>query len=140
MPPPLRIKTEMRALYKKIQKGQIRGFTPEETALVRQMAKGEESSAIMRLFAKFAPRGVVSFGVGQGVGTLVPGGNILIPGAGHFAARSVDKAAVRSADALRNAVAAGRPPALPQIGTRTSPFIQGTAAGAMDIYRRLGPQ
>ncbi len=122
-------KREMQALYKKIKTGRILGFTAEETALVRQMAKGGDSSRVMQMMAKFAPRGVVSFGVGQGFGMMIPGGQILVPGIGHFAARGVDKAAMRSAEALRNAVASGTVPALPQISKKTVPLIPGTISG-----------
>ncbi|MBW3099236.1 hypothetical protein [Pseudohoeflea coraliihabitans] len=132
------LRQEMRSLYKKIQSGKEKGFSPDEVELIRLMAKGGTSSKMMRLFAKFAPRGVVSFGVGQGVGTLIPGGNILVPGAGHFAAQNVDNAMIRGSQALRTSAATGQMPpgSLRQIGTSaTRPLI---APSAMELEATRG--
>lgn len=105
------IRQEMKTLYNRIKAGKERGFSKEEVDLIRSMASGKTSGGIMRLFAKFAPRGVVSFGVGQGVGSMIPGGNILVPGAGHFAAQNVDNAMIRAGNALRTSAATGQMPA-----------------------------
>ncbi|MCP4410079.1 MAG: hypothetical protein GY807_20510 [Gammaproteobacteria bacterium] len=132
------VRTEMRQLYKRIKDGKAPGFTTEETALIRQMATGKTSNIIMRTFAKFAPRGVISIVSGQVVGSAAPGvGNVAVPLIGHAAGGSVDKAAVNALSGLRNAAASGLPPALPQISTGTAPFIPGAAEGATSVRQRL---
>lgn len=132
------VRREMKSLYKKIQKGREKGFSADEVELIRKMAAGKTSGAVMRLFAKFAPRGVVSFGVGQGVGTMIPGGNILVPGVGHFAAKNVDNAMVGAVDALRTSAASGQMPvgAIRGVGTAaTRPLI---APSAMEMEAMRG--
>ncbi len=101
------ISQKSEALYKRIVDGKEKGFSKEEVELIRQMATGKTSSAIMRALSKLAPRGIVSFGVGQGVGSMIPGGNLLLPGAGHFAANSVDKSMIKAANTLRDNVSRG---------------------------------
>jgi hypothetical protein len=102
------VKQEMQALYKAIQKGKEKGWTKEEIALIRQMAKGGSPSSVVNLLAKFAPRGVVSFGAGQVVGSMIPGaGNILLPLGGEVAARAADRGAMQAAQSLRTAAATG---------------------------------
>jgi hypothetical protein len=131
------IRSEMKSLYKKIKTGKEKGFSKEEVELIRKMASGGTSGAIMRLFSKFAPRGVVSFGVGQGVGSMIPGGNILIPGAGHFAAQNVDNAMVRAGEALRTSAATGQMPAgaLGQVASSTAPKLVAPAAMNAEAIR-----
>lgn len=132
------ITKEFRTLYKSIQKGRVRGFTPDEVAAIRQMAKGGSSSMMVRLFAKFAPRGVVSIGMGQAVGSMLPGiGNIAVPLAGHAAGQMADRAALAGAQSIRNAVASGAPLAVPRIAQNTAPFIAGAAAGSTEVPRLL---
>lgn len=132
------INREMKSLYKKIRSGKVRGFTADEVAAIREMSKGHSSSATVRLFAKFAPRGVVSIGMGQAFGSLLPGvGNIAVPLAGHAAGRMADRAAVAGAQSIRNAVASGAPLAVPRIAQNTAPFIAGAAAGSTEVPRLL---
>lgn len=97
---------EMRKLYK--NKKMLAGFSKEEVALVRQMAKGGSASQTINLLAKFAPRGVVSsiLGIAGPTSTIGPAG-LALPLAGHFAAKQADKAAVKAAETLRNNVASG---------------------------------
>lgn len=124
------IKQEMQALYKAIQKGKEQGWTKEEIALIRQMAKGGSPSNVVNLLAKFAPRGVVSFGAGQVVGSMVPGaGNILLPLGGEVAARAADRGAMQAAQALRTAAATGQAPAaIPRLPNKLFPLIPGSVA------------
>jgi hypothetical protein len=127
------IKTEMRALYKEIQKGKAQGWTREEIALIRQMARGGSPNAVVNLLSKFAPRGVVSFGAGQLVGSMLPGaGNLMLPIGGEVAARAADRGAMQAAQALRAAAATGQAPAaIPRLPNRGFPFIPGTSAASM---------
>jgi hypothetical protein len=131
------ISNEMKTLYKRILDGREKGFSKEEVALIRQMASGGPSGKVMRLFAKFAPRGVVSFGVGQGIGSLIPGGNILIPGAGHFAAQNVDNGLIRASEALRTSAATGQMPvgAMGQIGSSAVRPVIAPASMGMESRR-----
>lgn len=137
------IKREMQTLYKAIANGKEQGWTKEEIALIRQMAKGGSSSTIVNLFSKFAPRGVVSIGFGQLVGSAVPGvGNIAVPLAGHLAGEAADRGAMQAAQALRTAAATGQAPAMiPRLPNRFAPFITGTGAASMGTGQSLvGPR
>lgn len=130
------IKTQMRQLYANIQKGKAQGWTKEEVDLIRQMAKGGSPSTLTNIFAKFAPRGVVSIAGGQLVGSTVPVvGNFAVPIAGHLAGKAADRGAMAAAETLRNAAAAGvSPKALPQVPNKLMPLIPGTAE-AEEVYR-----
>jgi len=137
------IKTEMRALYKEIQKGKAQGWTKEEIALIRQMARGGSPNAVVNLLSKFAPRGVVSFGAGQLVGSMLPGaGNLMLPIGGEVAARAADRGAMQAAQSLRAAAATGQvPAAIPRLPNRGVPFIPGLSAASMGTGQsRLGPR
>lgn len=133
------IKTEMRGLYKAIQKGRAQGWTKEETELIRQMAKGGSPSGIVNVFAKFAPRGVVSIGAGQLVGSTLPGvGNIAVPVLGHLAGKAADTGALRAATTLRNAAAAGvSPAALPSMPNKLMPLIPAASEAAVEANRAI---
>lgn len=126
------IRLKAAQLYKRIVAGKEKGFTQEETDLVRKLAKNEMTPAVVSWIAKFAPRGVVSFGAGLGAGSLIPGVGTLgvaIPGAlGYGAAALTDRAAIQGANALRNAAASGNAPVLKAITNKTVPFIGGTAS------------
>jgi len=137
------IKTEMRALYKEIQKGKAQGWTKEEIALIRQMARGGSPNAAVNLLSKFAPRGVVSFGAGQVVGSMLPGaGNLMLPIGGEVAARAADRGAMQAAQSLRTAAATGQAPAaIPRLPNRGTPFIPGLSAASMGTGQsRPGPR
>jgi hypothetical protein len=138
------IRNRSAQLYRQIAKGQVKGFTTEEVALIRQMAKGGSPSQIVNWLAKLAPRGVVSAALGQLMGAsataaLGPAGmalNVGIPAAGALAAKSADKAALQAGNTLRDAAARGyvwRPPALPN---KAMPFIGGATAGTTGLTRR----
>jgi hypothetical protein len=133
------IKREMQTLYKAIAKGKEQGWTKEEIALIRQMARGGSTSTIVNLFSKFAPRGVVSIGAGQLVGSMVPGvGNIAVPLAGHLAGEAADRGAMQAAQSLRTAAATGQAPAmLPRLPNRFAPLIPGSVAPSMGTGRSL---
>jgi hypothetical protein len=117
-------------LYSRIVNGKVKGFTKEETALVRQLAKGEMTPKAVQWAAKFAPRGVISFGTGVGLGSALGGPvGALLPGmVGYGAANVADRAAIGGVQALRNAAATGNAPVLQAITNKTVPFIGGTAS------------
>lgn len=133
------VRREMRTLYSAIQKGKEAGWSKEEVALIKQMAMGGSNSRVVNLFAKFAPRGVVSFMGGQLAGSMVPGaGNVAVPLAGELAARAADRGAMRAAQALRTGAATGAIPRVPpQVTNKTVPFIGAGAAASTEIPRLL---
>lgn len=133
------VRREMNALYKQITRGKAQGWTKEEVDLIKQMASGGSQSRIVNLFAKFAPRGVVSIGAGQVVGSMLPGaGNVIMPLAGHVAGEAADRGAMQAAQTLRNAAATGQAPAaIPRLPNRGFPFIPGTSAASMGTGRSL---
>lgn len=133
------VRREMRTLYKSIQKGKQAGWTKEEVALIRQMAMGGSNSRLVNLFAKFAPRGVVSIAAGQVIGSMAPGvGNVAMPMIGHVAGEVADRGAMAAAQALRTGAATGTAPyVLPQIARKTTPFIGGAAIGANSLADQL---
>jgi hypothetical protein len=120
------IRREANKLYKGIRDKKVRGFTLEEMAFVRKMAKSQDVGAFTRWLARFAPRGPVSAmsgggigsGIGMAAGTLVggPGAGTAIggmiggaagPAAGYIAGNAADKAAVRSLGRLASSAAYG---------------------------------
>lgn len=119
-------------LYRAIQKGKLKGFSAEETELIRKLAKNEMTPAVVNWLGKFAPRGVVSFGAGVlGGGALgIPGGALLPGMAGYGAAAMADRAAIQGANALRDAAASGATPVLKAISNKSVPFIGGASAQA----------
>lgn len=126
-------------LYTQIVKGKVKNFTAEEVGLIRKLAKAETSPALTKWIAKFAPRGPVSVGIGAGVGGTIgttiggPVGGAIgmaAPGmAGYGAAKLVDREALRTIDAVRNAAASGNAPVLKAISNRSLPLIGPLASG-----------
>ena len=131
------IRREFRALYKQIAKGKTKGFSKDEVALIRQIAKGGSSSTIINLFAKFAPRGVISTVLGQGAGYAIGGpvGAAAVTGGGFIAGRAADKAAVRAAQALQTSALTGNAPVMSRIAQNTGPYIAGAAAATNQTRR-----
>jgi hypothetical protein len=124
-------------LYTRIVKGQEKGFTASETALIRSLAKGEMTPKVVNWLGKFAPRGVVSTGAGSAVGGLLgsmfgPVGTAVgmaTPGVVGFGAASLaDRAAVGGLRSLGQAAASGNAPVLGAITNKTVPFIGGTVS------------
>jgi hypothetical protein len=125
-------------LYTQIKKGTVKGFTGEEIGLIRKLAKAETSPALTKWVAKFAPRGPVSLGTGSAIGGMIgswfgPVGTAVgmaTPGvAGYGAAKLVDRAALQSINAVRNAAASGNAPVLKAISNRALPLIGPLASG-----------
>lgn len=126
------ITKEMRGLYKQIAKGKAQqAWTPEETALIRQMAKGGSSSQMVNLFAKFAPRGVVSIIGGQAAGSAIPGiGNVAVPLLGHVAGNMADRGAIQAAQTLRAGAATGTLPQVPLLSDARRKAIEALIRGS----------
>lgn len=126
------IRQKAKQLYGQIVKGKVKGFTGEETALIRRLSKGEMTPKVIELLGKFAPRGVVSFGAGVGVGSMLGGPvGAALPGMiGYGAAGLADRAALQGVNALRNAAASGNAPVLNAITNKTVPFIGGLSGMA----------
>lgn len=141
------IRDKASQLYTRIAKKQERGFTGEEMALIRQLARGNSSPALVKWVAKFAPRGVVSAGVGTGLGASIgttiggPVGGAIgfaVPGAiGHVAGRTVDNAAQRMLQSVQTAAATGNAPVLNAITNKTVPFIGGAASEVGSLPSRI---
>lgn len=126
------IRKRMDALYKQIAKGQEKGFTREEVALIRKMAKGGSNSQMVNWLAKFAPRGVVSSVLGVQLGG--PAG-LAVPAVGAVAGRMADKGAMGAATALRDAAARGFVPQMPQLPNKLMPLIPGTIEASTGALR-----
>lgn len=132
------IRREFRTLYKQIAKGKSKGFTSDEVALIRQIAKGGSSSTVINLFSKFAPRGVISTVLGQGAGYALGGpmGAAAVTGGGYIAGRMADNAAIRAAQALQTSALTGQSPIVSRIAQNTGPYIAGATAVTTSPTRR----
>ena len=129
------LRTEFRALERKVIKGQLK-VTPDEQALISRIAQGGSAENLARDIGKAAPRGVVSTGMAGGVpfavGTSIGGPALgAALGAGTLAAGEVGRrlaTAMQSRNAgLLSAVArAGGvlPGNLQQTGQATSQFLR----------------
>lgn len=118
------IRQKAEALYKQISKGSSKGWTAEEIALIRKMAKGGSNSQMVNWLAKFAPRGVVSAVGGGAVGNMLAGpAGMAVPAVGFLAGRAADKGAMSAATSLRDMAARGGAAILPKIQNRALPFI-----------------
>lgn len=133
------VRSEMDKLYGQIKAGKVKGFTDDEIKLVRQMAKGGSQSKALNALAKFAPRGPVSITLGQIVGSLFPGGNLVMPLAGAVAGAAKDRAAVSAAESLLEVIASGGArAAAPALPNPARPFIAGGVAASTEAGRKLG--
>lgn len=134
------IRKEMETLYSQIQKGTVRGFSQAQVAMIRQMAKGGDASTMLRIFSTFAPRGPVSIGLGQVVGSMFPGGQYVMPVAGQAAAIARDQAARSNLEALLNSVSTGQNPVMPStLPNKAHPFIGGGVAAVENLLGQLFP-
>lgn len=126
------IRREMTALHKSILKGRTKGYSEDEIALIRQMAKGGSNSQMVNLLAKFAPRGVLST-----IGGYTLGGPGLMAGA-YVAGKMADRGALNAAERLRDAVARGHTIQVPQLPNVARELIgaSGEGGAAMMMPRR----
>jgi hypothetical protein len=100
------LRTEFRQLKRRITKGQERGFTPEEVALIDAVANGDSVQKVMTLIGKLAPTGVVSGGIGAGAGFAIagPGGAVALPAMGALSRQLATQRRINSANAALEAV------------------------------------
>ncbi|GAA4108934.1 hypothetical protein ACFFTN_01525 [Aminobacter aganoensis] len=132
------VRSEMESLYTQIQKGKVKGFSDAEVSLIRQMAKGGSPSKVVNALSKFAPRGPVSITLGQLVGSMFPGGNIVVPLAGAAAGAAKDRAALTAVERLRDGVVTGGSTATaPALPNHARPFIAGGVAAEERVRERL---
>lgn len=99
------LRTEFRALSRKIAKGQLRGLSQEEIAAIKKVAEGGVLENALRFVGKAAPTGVVSAGLGTGVPFAI-GNAVGGPGGGALAAGTVMGAGLlgkAGAEAMTNA-------------------------------------
>lgn len=111
-------KTHMETLYN--NKTKLGRFSEAEQKLIRQIAKGGSSSKTINFLAKFAPRNLVSMGIGSGLagaaGLSAAGGAggalglAAVPAIGLGAAVATDRSSKAAMIALRNAAATGNAP------------------------------
>lgn len=98
------VRTQFRALHRRIIKGQEKGFTPDEIALIKRTANGASLDNIYRWLGKMAPTGIVSGGLGSGLGFAFGGplGAALVPAVGLLGRHLATKATAKNAsDAVR---------------------------------------
>jgi len=100
------LRTEFRQLKRRITKGQERGFTPEEVALIDAVANGDSIQKVMTLVGKLAPTGVVSGGVGAGAGYALggPGGAVALPAIGALSRQLATNRRINTANSALEAV------------------------------------
>lgn len=65
------LRTEFRGLARKIEKGQVTGFSPEEIAAIRKVAEGGPLENSLRTLGKLSPNSVVSLGVSGGMPFMI---------------------------------------------------------------------
>lgn len=85
------IKKHFRQVYKDPKK--MVGFSPEERALIKDIATGTLTDKALQLGSKLAIRGVVSAGTNALLGTTLggPTASILLAGAGELSKRAFDR-------------------------------------------------
>lgn len=137
------VRTEMRGLAKQIRNGKVKGFSPEEVALIKQIARGGSASHIVNLMAKFSPRGFFPIMAGAGGMAFNPAVGVGMMMGGHVAGKAADKSAARALDALRASALTGKAPVIAgNVGTAaTRPFVPAIALQAEQARNQmLSPQ
>jgi hypothetical protein len=104
------LRTEFRALARKIEKGQLKGVTDAEAKAIRKIAAGGKLENIMRDLGKAAPRGIVGTGMSAGVPFMIGNaiGGPALGGAASAASMGIGEVGRRVATAMqsKNALAA----------------------------------
>lgn len=101
------IRTEFRGLAKNERR--FKRFTPEEQAAITQVVKGGKLDNVFRMIGKAAPTGVVSTGLGTGLGFMLggPAGAALVPALGATARLMARGATGRNAAVVNELVRRG---------------------------------
>ena len=143
------LRTKAGQLYKRIADGKVKGFSPEEVKMIRELASRNTSNKAIKWLAKWSPSGPMSTtlaaivgggagsAVGGPVGAMVGAGAIMAPGA---VARSLaDKSAIAAGNTLRASAALG---GLPPIGpgvNRLSKYATPAAITATQLLQQRSP-
>lgn len=122
------IRTEYRALDRKLIKNQLRGFTKPEQEAIRRVARGTIASNIARNVGRFSPTGPVSSAVTLGGGYALggPAGAVIAGGIGAGGRKLAERMAVRGMNTAEMLVRSGVPPQ--QLQTLTPEMMEGLAA------------
>jgi len=101
----------LRAQFKNLltSKTALAGFSDEEIAAIRQVARGGPIENILRYVGKLAPTGVISGGIGAGIGYQTAGipGAIAVPVAGSLARSGATASTLNNANLARALIAGG---------------------------------
>jgi hypothetical protein len=98
-----KLRIRFRQLSRRIEQGKEKGFTPEEVAAIKKVAAGGPVENLYRLVGKMAPTGVVSAGIGAGIGGMAfgPAGFFGVPAVGALGRHLATRSTIRNAqDAL----------------------------------------
>lgn len=95
-----KLRIRFRQLARSIEQGRERGFTPDEVALINRVARGGTVDNIFRMVGKAAPTGIVSGGIGAGVGFQMGGpvGAVAVPAVGLAGRELATRATIRNAN------------------------------------------
>lgn len=103
------IRAQFRALAEKISDGKERGWTKAEIAAIERVANGGPVGNVFRELGKNAPTGIVSSGIGAGVGFQLfgPLGAVAVPAAGLVGRRLATQATQRNAANVSQLIRSG---------------------------------
>ena len=78
------LRTQFKQLARRIERGREKGFKPAEIAAIKKVAAGGPVENLLRFIGKAAPTGIVSGGIGAGLGFALggPGGAVALPAIG----------------------------------------------------------
>lgn len=95
------LRSQFRSLAERIRNGKEPGFSPELARAVEKVANGDPVGNIFRELGKNAPTGIVSSGIGAGVGYTLfgPLGAAAVPAAGLLGRRLATAATNKNAQA-----------------------------------------
>jgi hypothetical protein len=136
------LRTEFRALARKIVKGEIRGLSQDQTNAINRVAEGGTIENALRDLGKAAPRGIVSTGisggvpfmVGNAIGGPVVGGAAAATslGLGEIGRRAATSMQTRNANVARGLMATGgQLPLLPNAGAQPAGLLQALMLGGL---------
>lgn len=132
------LRTEFRQLSMNAKK--MRGFSKEEQAAIKKVARGGPLENALRLVGKFAPRGVVSGLAALGTGaTYGAGAGAALMAAGEIGKRSASAMTKNSARAASELMRGGRPQVQAIPAFRQALIDAALAAEATQIPQRFPP-
>lgn len=142
------LRTEFRQLARNDKR--MRAFSEDERKLIRQVAMGGPLENGLRWLGKFAPRGVVSFGMGAGVGSTVGAavggpvgaavGGIGVPAVGMLGNAAAARMTMNNANRAALAARAGAPLPVPGAsGSSALSALLGGERAALEAYLTANP-